>query len=92
VLNSTAINGLAADVGEQFSAGGWEVVGTAAYPGSDVAVTTVYFTEGDVQQEQAATQLIEQFPDLTGPAPRFFDVPGVASPGLVVVTTGNWRP
>ncbi len=92
VLNSTAINGLAGDVGDQFSAAGWEVVGTAAYPGSDVAATTVYHTDGDVQQEQAAAQLVEQFPDLVGPAVRFFEVPGVASPGLVVVATGNWRP
>jgi hypothetical protein len=92
VLNSTAINGLAGDVGDQFSAGGWEVAGTAGYPGSDVAATTVYYTEGDVQQEQAAAQLVEQFPDLVGPAVRFFEVPGVASPGLVVVATGNWRP
>ncbi|WP_369132599.1 LytR C-terminal domain-containing protein [Modestobacter sp. I12A-02662] len=92
VLNSTTINGLAGDVGDQFSAAGWEVRGTAAYTGSDVAVTTVYVTEGDVQQQQAAAQLIEQFPDLIGPATRFFDVPGVVDPGLVVVATGNWRP
>ncbi|MGY1855066.1 LytR C-terminal domain-containing protein [Modestobacter sp. SYSU DS0290] len=92
VLNSTAINGLAGDLGEQFSGGGWEVTGTGAYPGSDIAVTTVYFTAGDPVQEEAASQLIEQFPDLTGPAARFFEVPGQPAPGLVVVATGNWRP
>ncbi|MGY2079209.1 LytR C-terminal domain-containing protein [Modestobacter sp. SYSU DS0657] len=92
VLNSTAINGLAGDLGEQFSGGGWEVAGTGGYPGSDIAVSTVYFTAGDPVQEEAASQLIEQFPELTGPAARFFEVPGQPSPGLVVVATGNWRP
>jgi hypothetical protein len=36
--------------------------------------------------------LVTQFPQLHGPAPRFFDVPGNASPGLVVVATGEWKP
>jgi hypothetical protein len=92
VLNSTSITGLAADVGEQFSASGWEVIGTAGSPVSDVATTTVYYSEGDTVQQQAAAQLVEQFPDVTGPVARYFEVPGVADPGLVVVATGNWRP
>ena len=93
VLNSTGITGLAATIGEQFTAGGWEVVGTGPYPGDDIAATTVFFTTGDVAQEQAATQLVEQFgADVTGPVARFFEVEGVADPGIVVVATGNWRP
>ena len=92
VLNSTRITGLAGKIGGQFTAGGWEVLGTAAYPGDDIAATTVYYTAGNAEQKQAAEQLVEQFPDVTGPVERFFDVEGVADPGLVVVATGNWRP
>ena len=92
VVNSTSINGLAGDVGDQLAAGGWEIAGTGASPVEDVATTTVYYTEGDPVQEQAATQLVEQFPEVSGPAPRYFEVTGVAAPGLVVVVTGNWTP
>jgi hypothetical protein len=92
VLNSTSITGLAADLGDQFSGGGWTVAGTAQSPVTDVATTTVYFTEGDTTQQQAATQLVEQFPDVSGPVPRYFDLPDQPTPGLVVVATGNWRP
>jgi hypothetical protein len=92
VLNSTAINGLAADVGGQFTDGGWQVTQTGKSPVEDVATTTVYYTEGDAVQQQAATQLVEQFPDVSGPAPRYFDVPGGDPSALVVVVTGNWRP
>lgn len=92
VLNSTTITGLAGSIGDQFAAAGWEVVGTAGSPVSDVATTTVYYTEGDTVQQQAADQLVEQFPDVTGPVARYFEVPGVPDPGLVVVATGNWQP
>jgi hypothetical protein len=92
VLNSTSINGLAGDIGDAFSAAGWDVTGTGTSPVEDVATTTVYYTEGDTTQEQAAGQLAEQFPDVTGPVARYFDVPGVPDPGLVVVATGNWQP
>ncbi|MCZ2817623.1 LytR C-terminal domain-containing protein [Modestobacter sp. VKM Ac-2984] len=92
VLNSTSITGLAGSIGDQFAAAGWEVIGTAGSPVSDVATTTVYYSEGDTVQQQAAAQLVEQFPDVTGPVARYFEVPGVADPGLVVVATGNWRP
>jgi hypothetical protein len=92
VLNSTSINGLAADLGDQFTAGGWTVSGTGKSPVEDVATTTVYFTAGDTQQQQAATQLVEQFPDVSGPVPRYFDLPDPSAPGLVVVATGNWQP
>ena len=92
VLNSTNITGLAGSVGDQFAAGGWEVAGTGASPVEDVATTTVYYSEGDTVQQQAAAQLVEQFPDVSGPVARYFEVPDVAQPGLVVVTTGNWQP
>jgi uncharacterized protein (DUF169 family) len=92
VLNSTGINGLAADVGAAFTDGGWEVTGTGKSPVEDVATTTVYYTEGDPVQQQAATQLVEQFPDVSGPAVRYFDLPEGTPATLVVVATGNWEP
>ncbi|MCF6506190.1 LytR family transcriptional regulator [Blastococcus sp. MG754426] len=92
VLNATRITGLAAKISGAVVAGGWESPGVGAYPGTDVSATTVYFTEGDEQQRQAALQLIEQFPELAGPAPRFFEVADVPAPGLVIVATGNWQP
>ncbi|MGY1724631.1 LytR C-terminal domain-containing protein [Blastococcus sp. SYSU DS0533] len=92
VLNATNIAGLAARISGAVVAGGWESPGVGAYPGTDVSATTVYFTEGDELQRQAALQLIDQFPELAGPAPRFFEVADVPAPGLVVVATGNWQP
>ncbi|MGY1914744.1 LytR C-terminal domain-containing protein [Blastococcus sp. SYSU DS0973] len=92
VLNATNVTGLAGKISGVVVAGGWESPGVGAYPGADVATTTVFFTEGDEQQRQAALQLIDQFPDLAGPAPRFFEVADVPAPGLVVVATGNWQP
>jgi hypothetical protein len=93
VLNSTGINGLAGSIAETIAAGGWETPAVGAYSAGDVAASTVFFTEDDQTQGQAALQLIEQFPQLQGPTPRFFDVPAdVAAPGLVVVVTGDWQP
>jgi hypothetical protein len=94
VLNQTDVNGLAAKIAEQIVGGGWESPAVGAYAGGDVSVTTVFFTEGDEQQRQAAVQLVDQFAGkLNGPAPRFFEVPAdVAAPGLVVVATGDWQP
>jgi hypothetical protein len=92
VLNSTNITGLAGDIGDQFTNGGWEVTSTGPSPVEDVATTTVYFTEGDSVQQQAAAQLIEQFPDVSGPVPRYFELSDTPNPGLVVVATGNWQP
>ncbi|MGY2002005.1 LytR C-terminal domain-containing protein [Blastococcus sp. SYSU DS1024] len=92
VLNATSVTGLAAKISGVVVAGGWESPGVGAYPGTDVSATTVFFTEGDEQQRQAALQLVDQFPDLAGPAPRFFEVADVPAPGLVIVATGNWQP
>jgi hypothetical protein len=95
VLNATAITGLAADISGAIAGNGqgWTTETPGGYPNGDVAATTVYFTEGDAQQEQAALQLKEQFPQLSGPAPRFFEVPAeVPAPGLVVVAAGDWKP
>jgi hypothetical protein len=93
VLNSTNITGLAAKISGAVVAAGWESPGVGAYKGGDVAASTVFFTEGDETQRQAAVQLVDQFPQLHGPAPRFFELPAdVTAPGLVVVATGDWQP
>ncbi|MGY1825875.1 LytR C-terminal domain-containing protein [Blastococcus sp. SYSU DS0541] len=92
VLNATNVTGLAAKISGAVAAGGWESPGVGAYEGTDVSATTVFFTEGDEQQRQAALQLIDQFPELAGPAPRFFEVTDAPAPGLVIVATGNWQP
>ncbi|HEV7870912.1 MAG TPA: LytR C-terminal domain-containing protein [Modestobacter sp.] len=92
VVNSTRITGLAADIAGQLAAGGWETREPATSEVADIAITTVFYTEGDAGQQAAAAELVAQFPDLSGPVARFFEVPGVADPGLVVVATGNWTP
>jgi hypothetical protein len=93
VLNSTDINGLAGKVAGAIAGGGWETSGIGAYTNGDVAASTVFFTEGDETQRQAAVQLVDAFPQLTGPTPRFFELPAdVTAPGLVVVLTGDWQP
>jgi hypothetical protein len=93
VLNSTNITGLAAKIAASIGDGGWEAPATGAYTADDVAASTVFFTEGDENQRQAAVQLVDQFPELQGPAPRFFELPAdIAAPGLVVVATGDWQP
>jgi hypothetical protein len=93
VLNATAINGLAAKVAGALTPKGWPAGGVGAYKAGDVAASTVFFTQGDEKQRQAAVQLVDQFPKLTGPAVRFFKLPaGVTAPGLVVVLTGDWQP
>jgi hypothetical protein len=93
VLNATNITGLAGKISTAVVGAGWESPGVGAYENADVPVSTVFFTEGDENQRQAALQLIEQFPQLSGPAPRFFELPAdVTAPGLVVVAAGDWQP
>ncbi len=93
VLNGTAITGLAAKISGVVVGGGWESPGVGAYTGADVAASTVFFTEGDETQRQAAVQLVDQFPQLQGPAPRFFELPPeITTPSLVIVAAGDWQP
>ncbi|RBY83428.1 LytR C-terminal domain-containing protein [Blastococcus sp. TF02A-30] len=93
VLNATDVNGLAAKISGAVVGGGWESPAVGAYSGGDIAATTVYFTEGDENQRQAAIQLVDQFPQLQGPAPRFFEMPAeITTPGLVIVAAGDWQP
>lgn len=92
VLNSAGISGLAADIGDQLVAGGWEIRTLGTYGSDDVATTTVFYTEGDTTQQQAAESLVAQFPEVSGPAVRFFEIPDLPDPGIVVIADGSWRP
>jgi hypothetical protein len=92
VLNSTKTTGLAKKASDAFVAAGWQSGGVGAYTGGDVAASTVFFTQGDETQRQAAVQLVDSFPQLQGPTPRFFQLPaGVTAPGLVVVLAADWK-
>jgi hypothetical protein len=92
VLNATETTGMAAKASDAFVAAGWESAGVGGYTGGDVAASTVFFTEGDETQRQAAVQLVDAFPQLQGPTPRFFELPaGVSAPGLVVVLAADWQ-
>lgn len=93
VLNATKTTGLAAKVSDAFKAAGWQTAGVGGYTGGDIAASTVFFTQGDETQRQAAVQLVDKFPQLQGPTPRFFQLPaGTPAPGLVVVLAADWKP
>jgi hypothetical protein len=93
VLNATDVNGLAAEVAAVIAAGGWETPGVGTYLADDIATSTVFYTDGDETQRQAAESLKAQFPQLQTTAVRFFEVPAdVAAPGVVVVLTAEWQP
>ena len=62
------------------------------YLADDVTATTVFYTEGDETQRQAAESLKAQFPQLQTTAVRSFEVPAdVAAPGIVVVIAADWQ-
>jgi hypothetical protein len=93
VLNATKTTGLAAKAADAFKGAGWVPAGVGGYTGGDIAASTVFFTQGDETQRQAAVQLVDAFPQLQGPTPRFFELPaGVTAPGLVVVLAADWKP
>jgi hypothetical protein len=93
ILNATKTTGMAAKASDAFVAAGWQSAGVGGYTGTDVAASTVFFTEGDETQRQAAVQLVDAFPQLQGPTPRFFQLPAnVPAPGLVVVLAADWKP
>jgi hypothetical protein len=92
VLNATDINGLAGRVSETIKTAGWETSGVGTYLADDVTATTVFYTEGDETQRQAAESLKAQFPQLQTTAVRSFEVPAdVAAPGIVVVLAADWQ-
>jgi hypothetical protein len=92
VLNATGVTGLAGDIADVLATDGWTTVETASYEGGDVAVTTVFYAAADDEQRQSAEQLHQVHPEVAVVAVRFFDVPDVPDPGLVVVAAGDWQP
>ena len=93
VLNATSINGLAAKISGAVAGGGWEAAGSAPTRATTWPPSTVYYTDGDETQRQAAVQLVDQFPQLQGPSPRFFELPAeITTPGLVIVAAAEWTP
>ncbi|MGY1770422.1 LytR C-terminal domain-containing protein [Blastococcus sp. SYSU D00813] len=92
VLNATNVNGLAGDIADVLTADGWELVTAGAYDGGDVATTTVFYSPDSDEQRWSAEQMHELHPEVVNVAVRFFEVPGVADPGLVVVAAGDWQP
>ena len=75
VLNATKTTGLAAKASDGVRGRRLESAGVGGYTGGDIAASTVFFTEGDETQRQAAVQLVDAFPQLQGPTPRFFQLP-----------------
>jgi hypothetical protein len=92
VLNATDTTGLAGRISGALAGAGWPAGGTGQYTGGDVAATTVFIPEGDETARQAAVQLVDQFPQITGPQTLFFAVPEQVTPGIVVVAAGDWQP
>jgi hypothetical protein len=93
VLNATSVNGLAGRIAGTLNGAGWETPRTGSYTGQDVAVTTVFYDDGDQTQQQAAQALMAAFPQIqAGPQARFFDLPDPSVSGIVVVAAGDWQP
>ncbi|MGY1739203.1 MULTISPECIES: LytR C-terminal domain-containing protein [unclassified Blastococcus] len=92
VLNATQVTGLAGRIADVLAADGWPTADTGAYDGGDVPVTTVYYPPGDEAGRQSAQQMVEAHPEVVALAERFFEVPGAAADGLVVVAAGDWQP
>jgi LytR cell envelope-related transcriptional attenuator len=87
VLNDSRITGLAHRAAAQFEAKGWTVTSVGNYSGTDLAVTTVFFTRGDARQRAAAHHLAAQFTGIRRIAPRSANS---GSQGLTVVLTRDY--
>lgn len=88
VLNASSVGGLAGDVAATYEAAGWLVNEVGNLPEGNVQVTTVYYTEGNVEEQAAATALQTQFPQIQQVAVR----PATISfQGVVVVLTGDYK-
>jgi hypothetical protein len=49
VLNSTSVQGLAAEAAEQLEDAGWSDVGSGNYPGGTLPASTVYYAAADLE-------------------------------------------
>jgi len=84
VLNNTSTVGLAETARQRFEAAGWTVtsVGTIS---NDIISTCAYYDPSDPANEQAATQLQQEFPAIKRVREKFPELP--AGPIVVVLTT-----
>jgi hypothetical protein len=88
VLNGTQTDGLAGQVGDVLAEGGW-TVGTRSNADSDIATTTVYYSEPG--HEGAAKGVVEALGIGVIEESTAFVIEG-APPRLVVVVGGDYTP
>ena len=84
VLNNTSTVGLGETARQRFEAAGWTVtsVGTIS---NDIISTCAYYDPSDPANEQAASQLQQEFPAIKRVREKFPELP--AGPIVVVLTT-----
>jgi hypothetical protein len=80
VLNGTSVQGLAETARQRFETGGWTVTSTGNIV-NDILSTCAYYDPSDPANQQAATQLQQQFPAIKRVEEKFAELP----PGPVVV-------
>lgn len=88
VVNASAAGGLAARGRDAFVGAGWEVAEIGNYT-AELKTTTVFYPDGDVNAQAAATNLQKQFPKITK---LEVSPPTFPYTGVVVVMTGDWDP
>jgi hypothetical protein len=84
VLNNTSVVGLAKTARQRFEAEGWTVtsVGTIS---NDIISTCAYYDPSDPANEQAASELQQEFPAIKRVKEKFPELP--PGPIVVVLTT-----
>jgi len=84
VLNNSTIPGLAQQARASFVAGGWQVTSVGNLR-NDIKSTCAYYDPSTPGAQQAAEQLMQQFPAIKRTAPKFAELP--AGPIVVVLTS-----
>ena len=87
VLNNSTTTGLAADAAARLERSGWRDVSVGNYPQGIIPTTTVYYRPGTAEQP-AAQQIATA---LGARAQQRFDGLDVASPGVVLIVTSDFR-
>lgn len=83
VLNNTTVTGLAEQVAQRFSHGGWTVTSFGNYQ-NDILSTCAYYDPSVPGARQAAEALQQQYPTIKRVLPKFAELP--AGPIVVVIT------
>jgi hypothetical protein len=84
VLNNSTVQGLAQRARDSFTAGGWTVT-SIGNEQNDIISTCAYYDPSTPGAQQAAQQLMQQFPAIKRTAPKFPELP--AGPVVVVLTS-----